>query len=278
MNRQTPLLAALLLVALPILVPAQRPGREPRVTFFEKADFRGESMTLYPGMNIDNLDGSTFGGGRRANDRISSIAIEGHVEVLVYEHAHRGGRVLRLTDSVRNLDQRPLPDTAGTWNDRISSIEVRELRGPGRGRDRPSGEDPDIIINRVYQDLLGRAPDPEGRRHYRGLIIDQGWTERMVRDHIRKGDEYRGPAVDRIIQRAYSDLLARDPDPSGLQTYRRLIIEKNWTEAQVRDAIRAGDEYKNRGKATPPANPPPATRPPREERRDPEHGDNRPDR
>lgn len=277
MNPRVILAAALL--AGPALAPGQpslnRHG-EPRVTFFEKANFKGEAMTLYPGMIIDNLDGSSFSGGRRANDRISSIAIEGPVEVLVYEHAHRGGRVLRLTDSVRNLDQRPLPDTAGTWNDRISSIEVRELRGPGRGRDRdrPSGEDPDIIINRAYQDILGRDPDPEGRRHYRGLIIDQGWTERMVRDHMRKGDEYRGPTVDRIIKRAYNDLLNRDPDPGGLQTYRRLILDKNWTEAQVRDAIRAGDEYKNRGKPAPPSVQPA----PREERRDPEHGDNRPDR
>ena len=96
----------------------------------------------------------------------------------------------------------------------------------------------------------------------------------MVRDHMRKGDEYRGPAVDRIIKRAYHDLLNRDPDPGGLQTYRRLILDKNWTEAQVRDAIRAGDEYKNRDKPAPPS----ARPAPREERRDPEHGDNRPDR
>lgn len=276
MNRLLPPCAALLLVALPALAPAQRHGREPAATFFEKANYRGESMTLYPGMSIDNLDHSNFSEGRRANDRISSVLIEGDVEVLAYEHANFRGRVLRLTGHAQNLDQRPLPDTAGTWNDRISSIEVREIRGSGRGRDRdrPREEDPDVIIKRAYQDILGRDPDPEGRRHYRGLIIDQGWTERMVRDHMRKGDEYRGPAVDRIIKRAYNDLLNRDPDPSGLQTYRRLILEKNWTEAQVRDAIRAGDEYKNRGKPAPPSVQPV----PREERRDPEHGDNRPDR
>jgi hypothetical protein len=293
MNRLFPLPFALLLAALPALACAQRDYREPRVTFYEKADFKGDSLALEPGMFIENLDGTSFGGGRRSNDRISSIRIEGDLEVLVYENSHRRGHVLRLTESVRNLDHRPLPDGLGNWNDRISCIEVRAARdsdrGPGRGRDRdrPRGEDPDIIIRRAFQDVLNREPDPEGLRHYRGLVIDQGWTERMVRDHMRKGDEYRGPVVDKIIKRAYNDILGRDPDPSGLQTYRRALIDRGWTEAQLRDALRGSAEYKNRGKAAPPTTqtpdasaPQPAPDNPTRDRRnrDPEHGDNRPDR
>jgi hypothetical protein len=292
MNRRLPLLHLMLLVAFSSVADAQHGRGESRVTFFEKANFKGESMTLLPGMRLDNLDGTTFPGGRRANDRISSILVEGDVEVLVYEHADGGGHQLRLTESVRNLDHRPLPEGTGNWNDRISSIEVRGLRAPGRGRDRDPGRprgpeaDPDVIIKRAYQDILNREPDREGQRYYRGLIIDQGWTERMVRDHIRKGDEFRGPVVDRMIKRAYNDLLGRDPDAGGLQVYRRHIIDKNWTEAQLRDAIRAGDEYKNRQRnPTPPTTQQPAPTPgettaPRhtKENRDREHGDNRPDR
>jgi len=283
---KNPLTAALASCAL---LGSMHASHGPRVTFYEKADFKGDSLTLEPGMIIENLDGTSFGGGRRSNDRISSLRVEGGLEVLVYEHARFQGRVLRLTESARNLDHRPLPDGSGNWNDRISSIEVRAVRdsGPGRGRDRPRNEDPDVVIRRAFQDILSREPDPEGLRHYRGLVIDQGWTERMVRDHMRRGDEYRGPVVDRIIKRAYNDILGRDPDPSGLQTYRRAIIDRGWTEAQLRDDLRGSAEYKNRGKPAPPTaqtpnnlpRPPASENSPRDRRnRDPEHGDNRPDR
>ncbi|TVR52169.1 MAG: hypothetical protein EA425_05540 [Puniceicoccaceae bacterium] len=49
---------------------------------------------------------------------------------------------------------------------------------------------------------------------------------------------------ERIIHRAYRDLLGRRPDEEGLRNYRRRIIDQGWTEAQVRDAIRNSHEYR----------------------------------
>jgi TorA maturation chaperone TorD len=106
---------------------------------------------------------------------------------------------------------------------------------------------PETIIRRAYQDILGRDPDPEGMRTYRSDILDRGWSEQDVREALRNSPEYSSGAVrtssaDRIIRRAYQDILRRDPDPEGLNTYRRDIIERGWDEQDVRQALRRSEE------------------------------------
>jgi TorA maturation chaperone TorD len=109
------------------------------------------------------------------------------------------------------------------------------------------GMRPDAIVRRAYQDILGRDPDPEGLRTYRSNIIDKGWSEQDVREALRNSPEYasggaRTASADRIIRRAYQDILGREPDPSGLETYRRNIIERGWDEQDVRTALRRSSE------------------------------------
>ncbi len=198
-------------------------------------------MVIYPGDTIPNLATGRFDGGARINDRISSIRIEGPVELYVYEHASFGGHVMRVTESIPNLADRPTPETRISWNDRISSLQAE--RAP---RTRGRAVNPDTLVRRAYEDLFGRAPDTAGLRTYRSLVIDQGWTDQMIRAHLRRSEEYRGPGVERIIRRAYEDILGREPDESGLRSYRRMILEENWTEQQVRDALRRSSEYRNR--------------------------------
>jgi TorA maturation chaperone TorD len=106
---------------------------------------------------------------------------------------------------------------------------------------------PEAIIRRAYQDILGRDPDPEGLRTYRSNIIDKGWSEQDVREALRNSPEYasggaRTASADRIIRRAYQDILGREPDPSGLETYRRNIVERGWDEQDVRTALRRSQE------------------------------------
>lgn len=215
--------------------------RSPRVIFYQDADFRGDALAVYPGDSQENLSGLSFPNGGKLNDRISSIRVEGGAEVYVYADARFRGAVMRLTESARDLTGRLLPGSvSASWNDRISSLRVEVRR-----RDE-SREDPNVVIKRAYLDLLGRDPDPSGLRNYRGLIIDQGWTERMVRDHIRRSDEFRLEGADRIIRRAYLDVLGREPDPSGLKHHRQNLLEKDWTEVDVRDALRRSDEYRQK--------------------------------
>jgi TorA maturation chaperone TorD len=109
------------------------------------------------------------------------------------------------------------------------------------------GMRPEAIVRRAYQDILGREPDPEGLRTYRSNIIDKGWSEQDVREALRNSPEYasgaaRTASADRIIRRAYQDILGREPDPSGLETYRRNIIERGWDEQDVRTALRRSEE------------------------------------
>jgi hypothetical protein len=182
-----------------------------------------------------------FSNGKRVNDRISSVRIEGGASIALYDDYNFDGQVLRTTTAIRNLAFRQMPDIKIPWNDRISSLKVMAERRPGL-----SGPAVDPMIKQAYRDVLGRDADPEGLRYYRGLAIDQGWTDRMVREHMRNSDEYRREAVDRIIDRAYQDVLGRAPDPNGRAKYRQLMLRKNWSESQLRETLRSSPEYRNR--------------------------------
>ncbi len=221
---------------------------EPRVILYEHADFRGDSLVLYPGDSIENFSGQHFQNGNALNDGVSSIRVEGGAQVVVYENARFRGAAMRLSESVRNLTGRLLPGNSQvSWNDRISSIQVEGVRRrpPDRGRQ----IDYDVVIRRAFKDQLGRDPDEATVRRYRGYMIDQGWTEAMLRDQLVHGDEFRREWAERIVRRAYLDILGRNADEGGLNNYRKCLLEKNWTECDVRDALRGSEEYKNRAKS-----------------------------
>jgi len=225
--------------------PRDRREHGPRVIVYQHANYRGSALVLYPGDELVSLSDVRFEGGGRINDTISSIRIEGGAELYVHEDAGFRGSAARLSESVRDLTARLLPESvAVSWNDRISSLRVERIREhrPGNG----PHPNPEVIIRRAYQDMLLREPDPTGLRHYRGLILDQGWTEEMVRDHLRRGDEFRREGADRIIRRAYFDVLGREPDASGLKQYRWALLEKNWTGDDVREDLKRSEEYRRK--------------------------------
>ena len=56
--------------------------------------------------------------------------------------------------------------------------------------------------------------------------------------------------ADRIVRRAYQDILDREPDEAGLRQYRSRIIDDGWSEAQVRDALRKSPEYRQKSRMT----------------------------
>lgn len=243
----------LLLLTLVAVVPAARADRrdderrrdEPRVILYQNANFGGDSLVVYAGEAIDNFSGRTFDNGNALNDKVSSIRVEGGAEVFVYDNARFRGQTLQLTESVRDLTRLPLNGTlTANWNDRISSLRVE--KGPRRPEGGRPAFDPDVVIKRVYLDLLGREPDSNGLRSYRGLMLEQRWTEAMVRDHLRRSDEFRREGVERIIRRAYLEVLGREPDPSGLKQYRRTLEERNWTEDDIRDDLRRSEEYRRK--------------------------------
>jgi hypothetical protein len=244
-----------LLAALPALALAQPRDdhRGPRVVLFEHPNFQGGAIVLRPGDVVDNLARGNFDNGHRANDRISSILIEGGAEVTVYTDAHFRGDVLRVTRDIRDLargDGGPV-----RFNDQISSIRVDVRRGherpPGghdddHGNGRPPGIEPDKIIRRAYQDILERQPDESGLHHFRSMMIDRGWSEKQVRDALRASDEYRITYMTARLNRVYREVLGRDVDPRGFEHYRNKIIEHDWSDDDIRRDLRNSDEYRRR--------------------------------
>ncbi len=133
--------------------------------------------------------------------------------------------------------------------DQPASDDLRrdEVHRPMRDRDEIPERRIDFIIARAYRELLERTPDPEGREHCRQLLR-QGYTEEQVRARIRESVEYRVTLPDSKTTRAYRKILGREPDPSGLESYRKKLVDKGWTEQDVENDLRRSAEFRDRRK------------------------------
>lgn len=246
-----------LLVALPTLMLAQphdtRGG--PRVVLFEHPNFQGGAIVLYPGQSVENFARWSFDNGRRANDRVTSIRVEGGAEAMVYIDANFRGEALRVTGDIRDLSRGD--NAIVRFNDQISSVRVDFRRGPERppgGGPRPlpaPGLDPEKIVRRSFQDVLEREPTEADMRRYRSLIIERGYDEKRVREELRRSDEYRGPYMTMRLNRVYREILGRDVDPRGFENYRNKIIEHGWNDDDIRRDLRNSAEYRNRPRIQP---------------------------
>lgn len=149
-----------------------------------------------------------------------------------YEDADYGGRhfCARAGDNLRTIPS--------GLNDRISSIRVYG--------------DAEVT---VYRDSGYEGSSERFRDDVRNLR-DDDWNDRISSLEVRhrssrgrSGDRssgrYQGDP-DRIVRRAYDDILEREPDAAGLRLYRSRIIDDGWTEQQVREALRNSPEYKEK--------------------------------
>ena len=55
---------------------------------------------------------------------------------------------------------------------------------------------------------------------------------------------------DRIVRRAYEDILEREPDQAGLRLYRSRIVDDGWSESDVREALRKSPEFREKNTMT----------------------------
>lgn len=81
----------------------------------------------------------------------------------------------------------------------------------------------------LYQELLGRAPDPSG------LSSFQGRTDEQIRQAILQSPEYQSRPGG--IENIYQQMLGRAPDPSGLAS------NAGRTDEQIRQAVAQSAEY-----------------------------------
>lgn len=138
------------------------------------------------------------------------------------------------------------------WTEEDIRDDLRQRDDYRRHSDRKGQSEPELIVRRAYEDILGREPDQEGMRIYRSRIIDDDWSEQEVRDDLRKSPERakrNAEIVDRIIRRAYEDILGREADPSGLSTYRNKMLNDGWDEQDVRSALKKSREHREKGNA-----------------------------
>lgn len=111
----------------------------------------------------------------------------------------------------------------------------------------------------VFQDARFEGRSTRFRGDVRNLK-DEGWNDRLSSLRVRSrdgghggsghGGGYSGADADRIVRRAYEDILDRQPDTAGLRLYRSRIIDDGWSEQDVREALRKSPEYKERNTMT----------------------------
>lgn len=133
---------------------------------------------------------------------------------------------------------------------RYGDRHQRDDRDDGDRHSRRDGNDPDQIVRRAYEDVLNREPDKEGLRVYRSRIIDDNWSEKDVRNALRKSEEasnQNSESIDNIVRRAYQDVLGRDPDRAGLATYRMKMMNEGWSERDVRSDLKKSSERREKG-------------------------------
>ena len=73
------------------------------------------------------------------------------------------------------------------------------------------------------------------------------WNDRISSIRVRTGSGSGSASSgdedpDKVITRAYRDILKREPDSAGLRLYRRHMLDDDWSEAQVREALRSSPE------------------------------------
>ncbi len=70
-----------------------------------------------------------------------------------------------------------------------------------------------------------------------GYVI--GMSAMLCASQVWAGEDY-----ERIITRAYEDVLNRKPDPGGMRNYRIKMIDEGWSEEDVRNDLRKSGEAK----------------------------------
>jgi hypothetical protein len=96
-----------------------RDFRRAGACFYRDKDFHGQSFCVERGSSYDSLPPGF-------NDRITSIRLFGGAEVAIYNDSNFRGVNAATRENVRDLRYWRLPtDPSRSWNDRVSSIQVR---------------------------------------------------------------------------------------------------------------------------------------------------------
>ena len=206
----------------------------PRAYFFTEPGFQGECFTVEAGTNLDNLERILDSTGQPFNDRIHSIQLEGPLRLVVFQHAGFQGESIWINGDVPDLRAYAFaPGSSGSWARNVSSVQLQGVEGGVVVFLRWDRREAERVVRAYYLDYLGREPDPIGKRHYLTYLLEGGWSEEQLREAIRRSPEFRSRDVDAIIRREYREVFHREPDASGLNTYRK-ALGRGMTISQMR--------------------------------------------
>ncbi|MET0553328.1 MAG: hypothetical protein ABW221_09840 [Vicinamibacteria bacterium] len=121
-------------------------------------------------------------------------------------------------------------------------------------------------VRRAFDDEFRRDPSDRELRYYSRKMEDERWSESDLRREIRRevredrrddrrdrrDDRRDSREVERVVRRAYQDVLDREPDSAGLRLYRSRMIDDDWSEQDVREALRKSPEYREKSRMTRP--------------------------
>ena len=111
-------------------------------------------------------------------------------------------------------------------------------------------------VRRAFDDVHRREPTERELRYYSRKMEDERWSDGDLRNEIRQGvrevrdDRRRGEDADRVVRRAYQDILDREPDSAGTRLYRSRMLDDDWSEQDVREALRKSPEYREKNTMT----------------------------
>ncbi len=191
-----------------------RRGEAPRVVLYSGDNFEGVSVELLPGADVADLGDLSFSDGRKVRDRISSVRIFGGLKVVLYSDSSFSGDEIELADSVARLGRVPRAGDRGSWDNCVSSVRVSGGR-PGWHE----GED------RARVDGRRREPD-------------------LGRDRPSRHAGPSGADVERLISRAYRELLDREPTGAEIRRQREAVFSQGWGRDEIYDEIRASREFR----------------------------------
>ena len=257
--------------------PAVSPNH---VAFYTEPNFKGDVLLVEAGASVPNLETMRRPNQQPWLFAISSVQIVGAARASVYSGTGFSGQRLDITASVADLYAIQRGSEPGaTWDRAIAAINVtgpqpvvvaqpaplpptvvRETPPPSTTvvvvpATPPPGPPPvvhevrprldrrtaELIVQRAFRDVLNRPADPEGLRTYTHRLMNEGWSERQVVEQLQRSGEERSINADEAITRIYREVLGRDPDPSGLATYRARWRD-GWTQGQIRDDLRRSVE------------------------------------
>jgi hypothetical protein len=226
-----------------------------RVTLYADPRYRGSRIELRN--SVRDLHAIQDLGGEELpwDHRVSAAKVYFDWERAEYGREGRGYRDEREADRVIRRVYREIlgrdPDEAGLRHYRSRLMtdgwDEEELRRSLRDSREFNNRDYEMIVRRVYRELLHRDPDPEGLRSYASNLRDRRWSEDDLRREIRRSEEARETRARDIVIRAYRDILGRDPDAEGLRSYQRKVMD-GMDENRLRDILRGSDEARNRRK------------------------------